>query len=104
MQANSGTALVVAALAGAILALIYHRERLFPTLALVAAGVELLMAMKILTIGVKGLPLALILGGILVVAGGVTWFRSSVKLAITGATATTLVGLLQVLVALKILT
>ncbi len=97
---NPVNMMVLAGLAGAILTLLYHRERLFPLIAIVAAGVETLMVFDIINISVKAISLWLVLGAALAVTGGVIWARSGTKLATTGATALFLVGVVQVISAL----
>jgi hypothetical protein len=96
------TLLVLVALAGSIAALAYHAERIFPAIAVLVSGVETLMAFSIIKLSVKGVPLMLALGALLAIAAGVVWFKSSAKLATTGATAATLVGLIQVLAAVNV--
>jgi hypothetical protein len=95
--------LVLLALAGSIAALLQHRERIFPALAVLASGLETLIVFGLLQMKIKALPLTLVLAGLLLVAGVIVWWRSSAKWATTGATVASTVGLVQVLGALKVL-
>lgn len=103
MHMNTGTALILTALAGAILLLTQRGDRLFPGLAVLAAAIEALIAFDLMSISIARFRLDLILSGLLVVAGAICWSRASTRPAVTAATAVTLVGLLQLLGALDVL-
>jgi hypothetical protein len=93
-------AMVVAALAASLLLLFQLKKRLFPIVAVVASGMEILLALHIVTFGVRGLNLWLLLGATLVVAGTLIWMKAGGKVHVTAATIVTLVGTLQVFSAL----
>jgi hypothetical protein len=97
MAFSTQTALVLAAVGGSVVALVQHRERLFPVLALVASGLAALMLLGVVNLSVKGFPIMAILGGLMLVTGGVIWARGAGKWVITGATVIALVGLLEIL-------
>ena len=90
------------ALVCSVLLLFQHRARLFPVIALVVSGLELLMATGIVHVSLASIPLALIFGAALAVAGVVVYLRTSAKLAVSAATVLTLIGLLQVAAALHL--
>jgi hypothetical protein len=92
--------LVLVALGGAVLTLVYGKGRLLPIIALCIAGVLALLAFRVISLDLKGVPLGLLLGGGLAVVGGIIWFRSGAKLAVTGASLVTLVGALLVFTSL----
>lgn len=91
------------ALLGSVVLALRHRPVLFPVIALVVSGLEVLRAFGLAHISIARFPLALIFGATLVVAGVAVYLRTSLKSAIAGATTVTLVGALQVLSALKLL-
>ncbi len=88
------------AVACSIVLLLQHKARLFPIVALVASGIELLMSLGILHLSVGSFSLLLVLGAALVVAGIGVYLRASAKPVVSAATVITLLGLLQVTSAL----
>ena len=84
------------ALACSVVLLLQHKARLFPVIALIASGVELLMALGILHLSLGSIPLVLILGAALAVAGVAVYIKASAKPVVSSATIVTLVGALQV--------
>jgi hypothetical protein len=88
------------ALACSIVLLLQHKARLFPVIALAASGLELLMSLGILHLSFGSIPLALILGAALAVAGVAVYLKASAKTVVASATIVTLVGVLQVASAL----
>ena len=102
MHFNFGTVLVGTALAAAIYLLLMKSERMFPTIAVIASGVELLLAMGLMSLSLAKFRIDVILPALLVVSGAVCWSRSSEKGSITAATGLTLIGAIQLLLALRI--
>ncbi|HJZ89078.1 MAG TPA: hypothetical protein VKN99_28095 [Polyangia bacterium] len=94
------TILILSALAASILLLLRKGPRLVALIALVASSLEALIQRGWLHIGLKVMPLGLILGGALAVAGAILFTRSSVKSAVAASTVVAFVGLLQLLAAL----
>jgi hypothetical protein len=95
--------LVVAALVSSIWLLWQGGDRLFPTLAAVAAGLEALIVFNIINLSSGQFRIDVILPALLLVAGGITWTKISTKGGITAATVATLVGAIQLLLALRVL-
>lgn len=102
MHFNFGTVLVGTALAAAIYLLLNKSERMFPTIAVIASGVELLLVMGLMSLSLAKFRIDVILPALLVVSGAVCWSRSSEKGSITAATGLTLIGAIQLLLALRI--
>ena len=84
------------AVACSIVLLLQHKARLFPVIALAASALELLMALGILRLNAGGIPIALILGAALAVAGVAVYLKTSSKPVVSSATIVTLIGALQV--------
>jgi hypothetical protein len=102
MHIEFGTALVLATLLAAVVLLVQKSDRMFPTVAVVAAGIEALMAFGVLSLTLAKFRVDVILPGLLVLSGGVCWAKSSTKSAITSATIVTLVGMIQLMLALRL--
>ncbi|MDB4959754.1 MAG: hypothetical protein JWO36_7323 [Myxococcales bacterium] len=102
MHIHFGTALIVAALVASILLVLNRGDRLFPMVAIVASGVEALIAFGILTLSVSTFRIDVILPAALTIAGGICWARSSVKSTIAASTVVLMVGVMQLLLALNI--
>jgi hypothetical protein len=89
--------LPIAALAASVFLLLTPQARLPAVFAVVASGLEVLIATGTIHIAVSGVSLSLILGVVLLVAGVVAYLRVTAKGAVSAATVVTLVGLAQVL-------
>ena len=103
MHIETTTALTLTALAASVLLLLNRGDRLFPGLAVLAAGIQALIDFDVVKISVGKLRLDLILAALLVIAGAWCWQKSSTKSAIAAATVVVLVGLLQLLGGLRVL-
>ena len=90
------------ALFASVVLLIRHRPLLFPAIAVVVSALEMLGAFGLVHISVARVPLALIFGALLVLAGVGVYFRSSEKSVIASATAVAIAGALQALQALHL--
>ena len=97
------TAMVVVALASSALLLAQSSERLFAGIAFLAAGVEALLAFKLMSLSLSSIRIDVILPALLVVGGGIAWWRTGGKGQITAATLVTAVGLLQLASSLRVL-
>lgn len=96
-------ALVIIALAASIWLVMQSSNRLFPMLAVVASGLEVLIAFGVISLSIAKYRIDVILPALLVVAAGVCWARVTTKGTITAATAATLIGAIQLLGALHVL-
>jgi hypothetical protein len=81
--------------------LVQHRPAGFPVVAVVSSALEAFMAFGVVHMQVARVPLGLVLGAALVVAGVAVYLRASTKSVISAATVVVLVGAVQVYAALK---
>lgn len=103
MHVTFATALVVTALVAAVILVLARGDRLFPALAVVAAGLEALIAFRIIELSSRAFRVDVILPALLVVAGVVAWARVTAKGQVSAATVVTVVGLIQLLLAVRLL-
>ena len=103
MHIDFGTGLIVSALLAAIVLVIKPGDRLFPAIALVTAAVAALIDFRIIQLSSAKFRIDVILPAILTLTGAVCWSRSQAKSAITAATVITLVGLIMLTTALRLL-
>ncbi len=90
--------ILVALVASFVLAL-QVPAKLFPAIAVLAAGVEALLDFHIITFAVRGVNLGFVLAVILIVCAAIVWAKNDQKLAVTASTAVALVGAIQVFTA-----
>lgn len=98
---NVGTLMVLVAVAASLVLLTQASARLFPVIALVASGLEALLAFDIVSFSVS-VNVGLVLAVALVVAGGVSWVQTESKTPVTAATAVALIGAIQLAWALRL--
>lgn len=103
MHFNLATVLIIATFCCAIYLLLDRSDRMFPMLAVIASGVELLLAFGVMSLSVAKFRIDVILPALLVVAGVACWTKVSSKGTITAATVIALIGATQLLGALHIL-
>ncbi len=96
------TLLALTALVGSIVLVLQHRPIAFPAAALVVSGFEVATAFGLLHVSLGRLPLALLLGIVLLIAGGAVYFRAAAKPVVAASTAVALVGALQILAWLRL--
>ncbi len=94
---NLSHALPFAALAASALLLFTARARIPAVFAAAASGLEMLLASGAIGIHASRIPISLVLGAVLLVAGVIAYMRVAAKSAVSAATVVTLVGLVQVL-------
>jgi hypothetical protein len=94
------TVLTLAAAAAAGLLLSQARARMVPTIAVIAAALQVLLAFRFIHLSLGGLPVSLVLGGALTACGVIAWTQSDSKITVTSATVVATVGAAQVLAAL----
>ena len=102
MHLNFATVLVATAVAVSIYLLLNKSDRMFPTIATIASGLELLLAMHLMSMSLAKFRIDVILPGLLVVCGAICWGRSSEKGNITSSTALLLIGAIQLMLALHL--
>lgn len=102
MHIDLGTALAVTALVAAVV--LMKTDRTFALLALAAAVVQTLMAFGIMTLTLAKFRIDVILPALLLVAGIVCWTKVSTKTAISAATTIAVLGAMELLIALRVLT
>jgi len=88
---------MLVALAASVLLLLRVRPRLFPAIALVASGVEVLRGFGFISFKVPVIGAGVLFGALLVVGGAGSWMRAGSKVATSAATIVVLFGLLRVL-------
>ena len=103
MHIHTGNALIVVALVSSIVLLLEKSERTISLIAVIAAGVEALLAFGLMSLSLAKFRIDVILPALLVVAGAIAWARSSGKTAITAATLVSIVGALQLAGALHLI-
>ena len=96
-------ALVIIVLASSALLLAQSTERLFAGIAFIAAAIWALLTFKLMTLSLSSIRIDVILPAALVVGGGMAWYRTTGKSHVTASTIITLVGVLNLLVALRVL-
>ncbi len=94
-------ALAVSALAASALLFFSAVARPLASVALVASGLEVAMALGFLRLHVAGIPLGLVLGLALAVPGLLAWLRATSKPAVSAAAVVAFAGILQTLVSLN---
>lgn len=102
MHIELGTVLAVTALLSSLV--LIKTDRMFAFIALAAAGVQTLMAFGIMTLTLAKFRIDVILPALLLLAGAVCWTKVTTKSAITAATIISLLGGLELLIALRVLT
>jgi hypothetical protein len=97
------TALVVVALVSSITLMLEQSGRTVALVAVIASGVEALLAFGLMSLSVAKFRIDVVLPALLAISGAIAWARSSAKHAVTAATLVTAVGALQLLGALHVL-
>src|SRR5438105_2292402 len=82
MHVTTANATIVVALTSSVVLILREERKLFPGLALLAAGVEAVMAFGIMQISLKGFSLALALAVLLAIGGAVAWARAREKISV----------------------
>ena len=102
MTVDFHTALTVCALVASVILVLQGSERLIPLIALVACALEAASAFHVLQLSSPRIRIDVILPAVLAIAGAIAWARSATKPAATAATVVTLVGVIQLLHALRV--
>jgi choline-glycine betaine transporter len=85
------------ALAASIYLLVRLKARLFPIVALVASGLEVLRSLAILNVKVPVIPAATLLAAAIVVGGVGSWLKTSSRIPVTAAALIAFVGAMRLL-------
>jgi hypothetical protein len=102
MHVSFPTAMVVTALAASIVLVLDRGDRLFPVIALVAAGVEALIVFDMIQLSAGKLRIDILMPAALALAGCICWSKSSSKSTVTASTLVALVGIIQLLAAIRL--
>ncbi|HLU69017.1 MAG TPA: hypothetical protein VKZ63_22195 [Kofleriaceae bacterium] len=86
---------VLVALLASVVLITQASARLLAAVALIASGIEALLAFRLISLEVSGINLGLILAIALVVSGVASWAREGGKSVVTAATAVSLIGAIQ---------
>ncbi len=100
MHFDLGTVLAITALLASLV--LMKTDRIFALLALASAAVQTLMALGIMTLTLAKFRIDVILPALLAVSGAVCWSKVATKSAVTAATIVTLLGSLELLLALRL--
>jgi hypothetical protein len=102
MHLNMSTITIGLAFAASLFLFFKETNRLFPTLAALASGVELLLALGVMSLTLSKYKIDVILPALLAVAGVACWTKVSSKGGVTAATIAALIGTMQLLLALHL--
>ncbi len=89
--------------AASLVLLAQHRPLIFPAIAALASGCELLLAFHVLHLSVEKVPIGALFGGMLALGGLGSWARSGGKLVVSAGAIAALVGIVQTLTALRLI-
>lgn len=96
------TLMALAALAASLVLVTQATARLFPIVALVASGLEVLLAFRVVSFSVSGINVLLVLAAALLVGGGVSWVQTESKTPVSAATVVVVIGAIQLAGALHL--
>ena len=99
---DMATVFAIVAVVASIM-LLQLSNRVPPTIALLAAAVEVALAFGVISISVRGISLTLVLGAALVGAGMFAWADARTKPLIAASTVVIFIGAIQVLQTLRIM-
>ncbi|WAS91600.1 hypothetical protein [Nannocystis punicea] len=94
---NVNTVLVLGVVAASLFLFLRAGRRLLTAIALAASVLEALLAFGLVQLGLKGVPLGLVLGGTLAACGVLLYLQVGQKPQVAAATVLALVGGMQVL-------
>jgi hypothetical protein len=103
MTIDFSTALVACALVASVVLALNGGARLVPAIALVACALEALIAYRVIQLSSPKLRIDIILPAVLAVTGVICWSRSASKSAVTASTVIAMVGVIQVVFAIRVL-
>lgn len=100
---NVATALVLVGLVSSIVLLLQKEERTIPVIAVLASGIEALLAFGLMSLSLAKFRVDVVLPAVLAVAGVIAWTRASTKHTITASALIAAVGAVQLLGALRLM-
>jgi hypothetical protein len=103
MHFNMPTVLVITTFCAALYLLMNKSDRMWPTLAVIASGVQLLMVFGLMSLTLAKFRIDVIIPALLVIAGVICWMKVSTKGTITASVLIMLIGAMELLGALRIL-
>jgi hypothetical protein len=103
MHFNMPTIMVVTTFCAAVYLLTSTSDRMFPTLAVIASGLQLLLLFGLMSLTLAKFRIDVILPAILLVAGVVCWMKLSSKGTTTASTLVILIAAVELLGALRLL-
>ena len=103
MHFNMPTVMVITTFCAALYLLMNKSVRMWPMLAVIASGVQLLMVFGLMSLTLAKFRIDVIIPALLVVAGVICWMKVSAKGTITAATLIMLIAAVELLGALRIL-
>lgn len=103
MHIQLDTALVVVAMVSSIVLLVNRGDKVFPVIAAVASLVALLIAFGVIALSAGKFRIDVILPALIAVSGVACWMRSKDKTDTTCATALSTAGMIQLLMAVRVL-
>jgi hypothetical protein len=102
MHFNLGTTMVVTTLVASAYLLFHKSDRMFPTIAVIASGIQALIVFGLMSLSLSKFRIDVVLPAVLVVCGVVCWGKVSEKGTTTAATLLTAIGAMELLLALRI--
>ena len=102
MHLTNSTLTIAVALVSALYLFTQTTDRMFPLIASVVAGVELLLTLGIMSLSLNKFRIDVILPALLAISGFICWGKSTSKGAVTAASAIGLIGTMQLLLALHL--
>jgi hypothetical protein len=102
MHFNQANLMILGALLASVFLVLRTADKVPAVVALIVSGIEALIAFRLVTF--HGPPhLGLLLAAALAGAGAWSWTRAGSKPAVTAATVVVLIGIIQLLVALRLM-
>jgi len=89
------SALVYSGLAAAVVTFTASQSRGVAAIALLAAGLQTLIHLGVLRLGIGQLPLGLVFGIAIALPALIVWFRAAGKAAVSASAIATFIGLVQ---------
>ena len=102
MHIQFDTALILIALASSVVLLLHAGERTLSIVALIAAGIQALIAFGWVSLTISAFRVEIVLAAILAVVGALAWLRTSAKYAVTASTLLAVVGAVELLSSLHL--